>query len=149
MEFTVVLLKPDCIQKRLVGEVIRRFEDRGLSIYGCKMFQFSAAFLQEHYAHHLDKPFFPALSASMQSAPVIALVLGGKDAISNVRQLVGPTDSKKAPRGTIRGDHGEDATINVVHASDSREAAAAEMKRFFENEEIFIPPELTTCSNLE
>ena len=139
MEFTVVLLKPDCIQKRLVGEVIRRFEDRGLSICGCKMLRFSIELLQEHYTHHVDKPFFPALCAFMQSAPAIALVLGGKDAISAVRQLVGPTDSRKAPRGTIRGDFGEDATVNVVHASDSTETAAAEMNRFFENDEVFVP----------
>ncbi len=103
------------------------------------MFQFTSELLQQHYAHHVGRPFFPDLCAFMKSAPVIVLLLGGENAISVVRRLVGPTDSRKAPKGTIRGDYGQDSTVNMVHASDSPEAVAAEIKRFFEKEEVPCP----------
>ena len=133
---TLVLLKPDCVSKNLVGETIKRFEGAELTILGCKMQNLSSETLREHYAHIADKPFYPEVEGFMQSAPVIALALRGEDAISRVRDLVGPTDSTVAAKGTIRGDLGEDKMRNIVHASDSVEAAADELKRFFAAGEV-------------
>lgn len=137
MEKTLVLLKPDCVKKRLCGEVIRRFEQAGFVILGCKMMRLDSEILRDHYSHIADKPFFPEVEEFMASAPVIALALEGEGVIDAVRNLTGPTDSKKAPQGTIRGDLGVDMMVNVVHASDSTESAAAEIRRFFRKEEIF------------
>lgn len=137
METTLVLLKPDCVTKHYCGNVIARFEGAGFLIRGCKMLRLDAAVLREHYAHIADKPFFPNVEAFMSSAPVIALALEGEKAIEKVRALAGPTDSKKAEKGTIRGDLGVDMMVNIVHASDSPESAGAEIKRFFKEEEIF------------
>jgi nucleoside-diphosphate kinase len=131
IQTTLVLLKPDCVTKNLIGEAIKRFEAANLQIIGCKMQHLSAATLREHYAHIAAKPFYPEVEGFMQSAPVVALALRGEEAISRVRDLVGPTDSKAAAPGTIRGDLGEDKMRNIVHASDSVEAAADELKRFF------------------
>lgn len=137
MQTTLVLLKPDCIAGRKVGEVIKRFEDAGFQIRACRMFRADAALLREHYAHIADKPFFPEVETFMQSTPVIALALSADDAINRVRELIGPTDSKKAAKGTVRGDFGVDVMVNIVHASDSPENAAIELKRFFQPGEIF------------
>lgn len=137
METTLVLLKPDCVTKHLCGNVIARFESAGFSIRGCKMLRLTAPVLREHYAHIADKPFFPSVEAFMSSAPVIALALEGERVIERVRELAGPTDSTKAAPGTIRGDLGVDMMVNIVHASDSSESAAAELKRFFSEAEIF------------
>jgi nucleoside-diphosphate kinase len=101
------------------------------------MMQLDHAILADHYSHIADKPFFPEIVAFMSKTPVIALALEGEDVIARVRDLLGPTDSKAAPPGTIRGDFGEEKMINVCHASDSPEAAAAELKRFFKDGEIF------------
>ena len=136
MQTTLVLLKPDCMTKNLAGEVIKRFEGAELTILGCKMQQLSSETLREHYSHIADKPFYPEVEGFMQSAPVIALALRGDNAITRVRDLVGPTDSTVAPAGTIRGDLGEDKMRNIVHASDSVEAAEAELKRFFNPGEV-------------
>ena len=136
MQTTLVLLKPDCMTKNLAGEVIKRFEGAELQILGCKMQQLSSDTLREHYSHIADKPFYPEVEGFMQSAPVIALALRGDNAITRVRDLVGPTDSTVAPAGTIRGDLGEDKMRNIVHASDSVEAAEAELKRFFNPGEV-------------
>ena len=133
---TLVLLKPDCVSKNLVGETIKRFEGAELTILGCKMQNLSSETLREHYAHIADKPFYPEVEGFMQSAPVIAMALRGEDAIARVRDLVGPTDSTVAAKGTIRGDLGEDKMRNIVHASDSVEAAEAELKRFFAAGEV-------------
>jgi nucleoside-diphosphate kinase len=133
---TLILLKPDCVSKNLVGEAIKRFEGASLQIIGCKMQNLSSATLREHYAHIADKPFYPEVEGFMQSAPVIAMALRGEDAIARVRELVGPTDSSAAPAGTIRGDLGEDKMRNIVHASDSVEAAEAELQRFFAAGEV-------------
>lgn len=135
-ETTLVLLKPDCVTKQLAGETLKRFEAANLEIIGCKMQTLSSATLREHYAHIADKPFYPEVEGFMQSAPVIALALRGENAISNVRELVGPTDSTIAPKGSIRGDLGEDKMRNIVHASDSPEAAQAELQRFFNAGEV-------------
>jgi nucleoside-diphosphate kinase len=137
METTVVLLKPDCWQKKLSGEVISRFEKAGLTVRACKMMSATEALLREHYSHIADLPFFPEILEFMQSAPIIALALQGDSAISKVRDMVGPTDSTKADKGTIRGDFGEDKMKNIVHASDAPETAADEVKRFFAANEVF------------
>jgi nucleoside-diphosphate kinase len=137
METSLLLLKPDCVAGRKVGEVIKRFEDNGFQISGCKMFSASPELLKEHYSHLLDKSFFPQLEAFMQSTPVIALALTGKDAVDLVRTIIGPTDSRKAEKGTVRGDLGIDVMVNIVHASDSPENAEIELQRFFEPHELF------------
>ncbi|MGH8048054.1 MAG: nucleoside-diphosphate kinase [Chthoniobacterales bacterium] len=137
MDTTLVLLKPDCVVGRKVGEVIKRFEAADFQIRGCKMFKAGAALLKEHYAHIADKPFFPELEAFMSSTPVIALALAGENAVERVRAIIGPTDSKKADKGTVRGDFGVDVMVNIVHASDSNENAAIELKRFFVPGELF------------
>ena len=136
-ETTLILLKPDCVAKGLNGEVLKRFEAEGFRVLGCKMMQLTDELLEEHYSHIADKPFFPDVAAFMKSKPVIAVALGGDNVIAHVRDLLGPTDSKAAPKGTIRGDFGDDKMTNVVHASDSPEAAAVELRRFFKDGEIF------------
>jgi nucleoside-diphosphate kinase len=137
MEMTCILLKPDCIEKNLSGEVIRRFEQGGLRIRACKMMRLSDELLREHYAHLTHFPFFPEIVQFMQSTPVIALALEGDQAVARVRDMLGPTDSTKAAKGTIRGDLGTDKMRNIAHASDSTEAASAELKRFFGKSELF------------
>ncbi|MBM3863607.1 MAG: nucleoside-diphosphate kinase [Verrucomicrobia bacterium] len=137
LETTLILFKPDAVEKNLTGKVLARFEEAGFTIRGIRMMQLDDAVLCEHYAHIADKPFFPEIVAFMSRTPVIALALQGEDAISRVRDLLGPTNSKNAAPGTIRGDFGEDMMINVCHASDSTEAAAAELRRFFREGEVF------------
>lgn len=137
MEKTLVLLKPCTIQRSLVGEIISKFEKKGLRIVGMKMMQLNEAILKEHYAHLVAKPFFPILRDSMMATPVIALALEGVDAIEVVRQMAGATNGRKAAPGTIRGDYSMSGQQNIVHASDGPETAAAELKRFFKDEEIF------------
>jgi len=136
-ETTLILFKPDTIQKNLSGTVLERFLNQGLVIRGIKMMTLSDEILAEHYSHVADKPFFPEIVAFMQKTPVIALALEGDDAISRVRDLLGPTNSEEAPAGTLRGDLGENMMVNVCHASDSTESAATEIKRFFNEGEIF------------
>jgi nucleoside-diphosphate kinase len=136
MQRSLILLKPDCIQNALVGQVISRFEDSSYSIIACKMIQLDEALLNEHYAHVAELPFFPEIAEFMSSCPVLALVLEGDNVIQGVRDLIGPTDSTVAPKGTIRGDLGTDRMKNVVHASDSPDSALAEINRFFEADQI-------------
>jgi len=137
MQKTFVIFKPDAMEKRIVGTVLSRFEAAGFDVIGCKMALLSPGLLREHYAHIAAKPFFPEVQEFMQRTPVVALALEGDNAIGRVRDVLGPTDSKKAAKGTVRGDLGEDVMINVCHASDSAETAAAELKRFFRNNELF------------
>lgn len=137
METTLVLLKPDCVAGRKVGEVTKRFEEAGFQIRGAKMFTLGGELLKEHYGHLVSKPFFPELATFMQSTPVVALALAGDNAVERVRTIIGPTDSKKAEKGTVRGDFGVDVMVNIVHASDSDENAALELKRFFAPGELF------------
>jgi len=137
MERTLIILKPDCIEKNLAGAVLDRFSKEGFRMIACKMMSLSEALLKEHYCHLADKPFFPEIASFMQSSPVLVLILEGKNAIDRVRNLLGPTDSTKAPKGTIRGDMGQTKMLNIAHASDSKEAAAIEIKRFFAAKEIF------------
>ncbi|MBV8223919.1 MAG: nucleoside-diphosphate kinase [Verrucomicrobia bacterium] len=137
VETTLVLLKPDCIAQKHCGDVISRFERAGLEIIGCKMLLLTEEVLAEHYAHVADRAFYPALRSFMQQSPVIALALSGEAAVKRVRELMGPTDSREAAKGTIRGDFGQDAMMNVVHGSDSPDNAAIELKRFFSDSEFF------------
>ena len=136
-ETTLILFKPDAVGGGFVGQALSRFEAAKLKIRGLKMLRFDDALLKEHYAHIAAKPFFPDVQSFMQRTPVIALALEGDNAISRVRELLGPTDSKKAAKGTIRGDFGVDVMVNVCHASDTPESAAQELKRFFRDGELF------------
>jgi nucleoside-diphosphate kinase len=136
-ETTLILFKPDTIEKNISGTVLARFLKEGLVIRGIKMMTLSDELLTEHYSHVADKPFFPEIVAFMQKTPVIAVALEGEDAIGRVRDLLGPTNSEEAPAGTLRGDLGENMMVNVCHASDSTESAAAEIKRFFNEGEVF------------
>ena len=141
LETTLILFKPDAIEKNITGTVLARFQDAGFVIRGIKMMTLSDEILADHYAHIADKPFFPSVRGFMQETPVIALALEGEDVIARVRDLLGPTDSNAAAPGTIRGDFGDkgsDAKMrNVCHASDGPEAAAAEIRRFFADGEVF------------
>jgi nucleoside-diphosphate kinase len=137
LETTLILFKPDAVEKKLVGAVLARFQAAGFQIRGIKMMQLGDDVLREHYSHIADKPFFPEIVSFMSRTPVVALALEGEDVIARVRDLLGPTNSKAAAPGTIRGDLGEDMMVNVCHASDSPEAAAAELSRFFEDGEVF------------
>jgi nucleoside-diphosphate kinase len=136
-ETTLILFKPDAVSGGFVGDVLSRFEDADFKIRGMKMLRFEDALLKEHYAHIASKPFFPDVQSFMQQTPVIALALEGENAIAGVRELLGPTDSTKAEKGTIRGDLGIDVMVNVCHASDTAETAAQELKRFFKDGELF------------
>ena len=137
METTLILLKPDCITGHKAGEVLKRFEDAGFQIRGCKMFHADASLLREHYAHIAMKPFFPEVEKFMGATPVIALALAAENAVDRVRELLGPTDSTKAAKGTIRGDFGTTMMKNIAHASDSVGNAQVELERFFRPEELF------------
>lgn len=136
-ERTLVLIKPDGIQRGLIGNVIARFEMKGLKVVGIKMMSLDEAILREHYAHIADKPFFPGVSSFMRSSPVVALCLEGLDVVNAIRLLCGITKSREADAGTIRGDLAMSVACNVVHASDSVENAQAEVKRFFNPDDIF------------
>src|SRR3989304_7369247 len=123
MEQTVVFIKPDGVQKGLIGEVISRFERAGFKLRALKMVFLKDELLNVWYAHHKDKPFFPDFCRFMQETPVVVMLWEGEGIIVQARELAGPTDSQKAPKGTIRGDFGENIQRNVVHVSDSEEAA--------------------------
>lgn len=137
MERTLVILKPSAIERFLVGEVVKRIEQKGLIICGMKMMQLDEKILREHYAHLVDRPFFPMLVESMTVCPVIVMCLEGKDVVEVFRQMTGATNGRKAAPGTIRGDFSMSGQQNIVHASDSVENAKIEIARFFKPEEIF------------
>lgn len=137
METTLIILKPDCLKKGVAGKVLDRFETAGLSVVGCKMAELSSEKLREHYAHLADKPFYPEIEQFMRSRPVLIMALRGEGAVAKVRDLIGPTDYRKAAKGTVRGDFATSIMENIVHASDSVENAAAELKRFFNPGEVF------------
>jgi len=136
MEKTLVILKPCCLQRGLIGEVIHRFERKGLQLCGMKMMQLTDDILREHYAHLVEKPFFKRIKDSMMASPVIVCCWKGIDAVQVVRSMAGPTNGRLAPPGTIRGDYSMSVQENIVHASDSVETAAIEMARFFKNDEV-------------
>lgn len=137
MEKTLVILKPSCVQRSLIGEVISRFEKKGLQLLGMKMMQLDDAILDVHYAHLKDKPFFQRVKNSMKASPVIVQCWGGINAAKVVRTLIGITNGRNAAAGTIRGDFSMSAQENIVHASDSMESAKTELTRFFSENEIF------------
>ncbi len=143
MQTTLVIIKPSGVQRGLAGEIISRFEKKGLIIAGAKMMQLDEAILREHYAHLVDRPFFPSLLRSMMSSPVIVMAVRGVDAVGVVRAMTGVTNSRNAAPGTIRGDFGMSGQENIVHASDSPENAAIEVARFFKEGEVF---DYTPCT---
>ncbi|NBS14966.1 MAG: nucleoside-diphosphate kinase, partial [Verrucomicrobia bacterium] len=124
-EITLILVKPDAVAEGLTGPVLARLEKEGMKILNCRMLRLNGPLLREHYSHIAHLPFFPEIESFMSSGPVIAVALQGAKAIERVRELLGPTDSTKAPKGTIRGDWGKDKMHNVLHASDSAETAKA------------------------
>ena len=136
MQKTFVIFKPDCMEQKHVGTVIDRFEKAGFEIVGAKLIQLSSAVLREHYAHVASKPFYPEIEQLMSSRPVLIMALKGENIVAKVRDLLGPTDSRKAAKGTIRGDFGTEMMKNVCHASDTDENAKIELARFFKPEEI-------------
>ena len=137
MERTLVLLKPSVVKRMLMGEIISRFERKGLRIIGLKMLYMTDELLEEHYSHLKDKPFFPLLKKSMQATPVVALCLEGVEVVRVVRAMAGVTNGRNAAIGTIRGDYAMSNQQNIVHASDGIYAAKEEIERFFKPEEIF------------
>lgn len=141
MEQTLVILKPSAVERGLIGDIISRIEKKGLIITGMKMMRLSEDILREHYAHLVDKPFFPSIVASMTAAPVICMVLKGIDAVAVFHEMTGATNGRKAAPGTLRGDFCTSGSENVVHASDSVENAVKEINRFFRPEEVldYIP----------
>ncbi len=136
MEQTFVLLKPDAVQRGLLGKITTRLEEKGLQLEAAKFMALSDALLDEHYAHLKDKAFFPSTKKFMKSAPVLAMVWSGKDAVAVVRKLAGVTNSREAAPGTIRGDYGQSVQCNLIHASDSVDTAKVEVARFFKADEI-------------
>lgn len=136
MERTFVMVKPDGIQRGLTGEMIGRLERKGYKLAAARMLMFDEALARAHYAEHVDKPFFPSVQAFMMSGPVLAMVWEGPGVISAVRALMGATDPNQAAPGTIRGDYGLYVGMNLVHGSDSPEAAAREISLFFQEKEL-------------
>lgn len=137
MEKTLAIIKPSAIERCLAGEIIERIQKKGLIICGLKMMQLTEELVREHYAHLVDKPFFPALAKSMMASPVIVICIAGVDAVETFRLMTGATNGRQALPGTIRGDLSMSNQANVVHASDSVENAKIELARFFKPEEIF------------
>ncbi len=136
MERTLILIKPDAIQRGLIGTIMTRFECKGLKLIALKFIQLDDALINEHYAHLVDKPFFPFIKAFMMSTPVIASVWEGLECIETVRRIVGVTNSRQAETGTIRGDFGVSVQKNLIHASDGPETAKEEIARFFKPDEL-------------
>lgn len=139
MERTLVLFKPDCVERRLVGRVLARFEDKGLSIVAMKMIQVTTELARVHYAEHVQKKWYPNLEAFITAGPLVAAILEGPQAIDVVRAMVGATSGLDAAAGTIRGDFSSSRQMNLVHASDGHEAAAREIEIFFSAAEIYSP----------
>jgi nucleoside-diphosphate kinase len=137
LERTLVLIKPDAIQRGLVGRITTRFEEKGLKLVGVKFMRLGNEILNEHYSHLADKPFFPGIRAFMQLTPVVAMCWEGLDSVETVRRLCGITKSREAAPGTIRGDLAMSVQANLVHASDSVETAEKEVPRFFAHHELF------------
>ncbi len=140
---TLVLLKPDALQRDLLGDIVTRFERKGLKIIGLKLFQLTDEMLDVHYAHLAEKSFFGDLKKFMKHTPVVGIVLEGIEAISEVRKMIGSTNPLQADAGTIRADFSMNVSSNLVHASDSVENAAVEVERFFKGEEIFSYTKIT------
>lgn len=136
-EKTLIILKPDAVHRGLMGEVIGRFERKGLKIVGMKMVQLEDALIDAHYAHIKDKPFFGGIKSFMKTSPVVLMALSGINAVDSTRLIVGPTKGYEATAGTIRGDLSLSTQSNLVHASDSIENGKIEVERFFKEDELF------------
>jgi nucleoside-diphosphate kinase len=136
VERTLVLLKPDCLQRRLMGRVLARFEDKGLQFVAMKLMQITPQLARRHYAEHVEKAWYPELERFITGGPVVAMILEGPEAIRVVRDMVGVTNGLKATPGTVRGDFSSSQQMNLVHASDGPESAQREMGIFFQAEEI-------------
>ncbi len=134
---TLVLCKPDAVQRGAVGQIVARFERKGLKLAGLKMMEVDEDLASRHYAEHIEKPFYPELRDFITSSPVVAMVIEGDNAVEVVRNLVGVTNPQKAASGTIRGDFGLNLTMNLVHGSDSLASAEREIALFFEPDELF------------
>ena len=133
---TLILIKPDGMQRRLAGKLIARLEDKSLKLVGLKLMQITPELAKQHYAEHIEKPFYPGLEQFITSAPVIAICAEGPSAISVVRGMMGSTNGAEAPPGTIRGDYGISRQYNLMHGSDGPEAAAKEISIYFKPEEL-------------
>lgn len=136
MERTLVLLKPDCVQRRLVGRILARFEDKGFNIPALKLMRVTPELAKRHYAEHVAKAWYPTLETFITASPLVAMIVEGPDVIRVVREMVGATNGLKATPGTIRGDYSSSRQMNLVHASDGPEAAVREIGIFFAAEEI-------------
>lgn len=136
MERSLVLLKPDCVERRLIGQIIARFEAKGLNIVAMKMLRVTPELSKKHYAEHVSKPFYPSLEAFITSAPIVALAVEGLEVIRVIREMLGATSGLKAAPGTIRGDFSSSRQMNLVHASDSPESATRELALYFKPEEF-------------
>jgi nucleoside-diphosphate kinase len=137
LERSLVLLKPDCVERRLMGQIIARFEAKGLNIVGAKMLRVTPELSKQHYAEHVAKPFYKSLEDFITAAPIMALAIEGLDVIRVIREMLGATNGLKAAPGTIRGDFSSSRQMNLVHASDSPESAARELALYFQPQELF------------
>ena len=136
MERTLVLLKPDCVERRMIGRVIARFEEKALNIIAMKMIRLNSQIARQHYAEHVDKKFYPGLEAFITGAPVVAIIIEGREAVRVVREMLGATSGLEADPGTVRGDFSSSRQMNLVHASDGPESARREINLYFTDAEI-------------
>ena len=144
MERTLILLKPDCVHRRLIGRIITRLEDKAMNIIAMKLIRITPDLAKQHYAEHVEKPFYPGLEEFITGAPVVAMIVEGLESIRVVRDMLGATSGLKAAPGTIRGDYSSSRQMNLVHASDGPEAAAREIGLYFDSSEICeYEPDLT------
>jgi len=135
-ERSLILVKPDGVQRRLIGAIITRIENRGLKIVGMKMLKVTAELARQHYAEHVEKPFYPLLEEFITAAPVVALAVEGPEAISVMRGMMGSTNGRESAPGTIRGDYGVSRQMNLIHGSDGPDAAARELEIYFQPGEL-------------
>jgi nucleoside-diphosphate kinase len=143
-ERTLILIKPDAIERRLAGRLISRIEDKGLAIIGMKLLQVTPELSRRHYAEHVNKPFYPLVEKFITSGPVIALVAEGPDAVAVIRAMMGPTNGRQAPPGTIRGDYGMSRQMNLMHGSDGADAAKREIEIYFQPSELLSTKQALT-----
>jgi len=144
LERTLILIKPDAVQRRLIGRVVTRIEDKGLSIIGLKLLQVTPEISRLHYAEHVSKPFYPELESFITSGPLVALAVEGPEAITVMRTLMGKTNAREAAPGTIRGDLGASRQMNLIHGSDGPESAQRELAIYFRSDELVSAPGLLT-----
>jgi nucleoside-diphosphate kinase len=137
LERTLILVKPDAVQRSLTGRILARLEDKGLRIVGLKQMRVTPELAKKHYAEHVSKPFYPALEEFITSGPIVAACIEGPEAVTVVRTLMGPTNGRQAAPGTIRGDYGMSRQMNLIHGSDGPEAAKREIELYFKKDELF------------